>query len=895
MSQYNLNKLLSPESVAVVGATDRPGTVGCVVLENLQSGGFRGPIFPINPKREQILGLPAFPSVGAVARPIDLAVLCTPIASVPSVIMECSAAGVGSAIIYSAGGKEMGAQGAAIEEEIRAAASKSRIRLLGPNCMGMSVGAINMNASFFHAMPQRGRVAFAAQSGAMCSTVLDYGLGERIGFSHFVSVGSMIDVDFADLIDYFGNDPDVSSILLYIEGLRETRKFLSAARAVSRIKPIIVLKSGRSQAGAAAAQSHTGALAGEDMVYDAAFKRAGIIRANMLMDLFSCADLLDKQTLPQGPNMAIITAAGGLGVMMADYLAENGLEPARLRPETIEALDQYCPPLWSRGNPIDFTGAMRFENIPRLISICAKAEEIDAISVIFIPNGLFPPVRFAELLVTEKVPTDKPIFVVLPGGEQAKAGRSRLTESGFPTFPSPESAVRSFRYLYEYQRSLKMLTEVPRPTGTAIRVDRQAARSLVDGILRSQRSLMTESESKGLLSAYGIPVNETYVAESPMQAVELARKIGYPVVAKIHSHTITHKSDVGGIRLDLRNADDVIDAFVQIREAISTRAPGEHFGGVTIQKMVKEKGHEVILGSKLDPDFGPVLVFGMGGVMTEIVQDRAVGLPPLNRLLARRMLDSTKVFKLLKGFRGQPASDLDVLEEILIRLGQLVTDFPEIRELDINPLLATSRGAYALDARVVVGPSAKSAPWHMALSTYPEEYVEELEGGARGRLLVRPARPEDAPGLTDFFGDLSERSRVGKLVRRFENFDELFVARLTQIDYDRDMVLVAVTNPDESGEVIGLARYFGDPDLVEAEVSITVADAWQGQGVGAKLLDLILKAARKRGFKKAWGFCRPQSRDMISLIERQRKSEVIRVENGQKMKLLVDLTTYLDP
>jgi acetyltransferase len=346
---------------------------------------------------------------------------------------------------------------------------------------------------------------------------------------------------------------------------------------------------------------------------------------------------------------------------------------------------------------------------------------------------------------------------------------------------------------------------------------------------------------------------------------------------------------VGGIRLDLRNADDVIDAFNQIQEAVNSRAPGEHFEGVTIQKMVKEKGYEVILGSKLDPDFGPVLVFGMGGVMTEIVQDRAVGLPPLNRLLARRMLDSTKVFKLLKGFRGQPAANIDLLEEILIRLSQLVTDFPEIRELDINPLLATSSGAYALDARVVVGPSAKSAPWHMALSTYPEDYVEELQGGDRGRLVVRPVRPEDAPGLTDFFVSLSEKSRLGKLVRRFEDFDERFIARLTQIDYDRDMVLVAVT---ESGEVIGLARYFGDPDLIEAEVSITIADAWQGHGVGAKLLHLILKAAGKRGFKKAWGICRPQNQDMISLIERQRESEVTPVENGQKMKLLVDLTTY---
>ena len=889
MSQYNLNKMFRPESVAVIGATDRTGTVGCTVLENLKTAGFGGPIFPINPKRDEILGLRAFPSVSAVGRPFDLALVCTPIQSVPSVIEECALAGVGAAVIYSAGGKEIGPEGAVLEERIRSTALKGRVRVLGPNCMGLSVGSVRLNASFFHAMPKQGRVAFAAQSGAMCSTVLDYGLGEGIGFSHFVSVGSMSDVDFADLIDYFGNEDDVSSIILYMEGIRDTRKFLSAARAVSRIKPIIVLKSGRSQAGAVAAQSHTGALAGEDLAYDAAFKRAGIIRVNMLVDLFSCADLLAKQTLPQGPNMAVITGAGGLGVMTADYLDEHGLHPARLKPATIRKLDEYCPPLWSRNNPIDFTGAMKFENIPKLISICAEADEVDAISVIFIPNGLFPPVEFAKLLVSQRVATEKPIFVVLPGGVQAKEGRDLLSRNGFPTFPSPETAVRSFHYLHEYQRSLKMLNEVPIPTSTPLRVDRPEARGIVDEVLGAGRRLMTEYESKKLLSAYGIPVNETHVAENRTRAVELARQLGYPVAAKVHSQRVTHKSDIGGIRLDLRNADDVIDAFEQIRDSLRVHAPGDPFGGVTIQKMVTEKGTEVIIGSRLDPDFGPVLVFGMGGVMTEIIKDRAVGLPPLNRLLARRIIDSTKVYQLLKGFRGRPAANLELLEEILIRLGRLVADFPEIRELDINPLLITERRAYALDARVVVGEPPKPAPWHMALSSYPEEYEEEVESRNGSRFQVRPVRPEDAPWITDFLTALSERSLVGKLIRRYQNFDDRFVARLTQIDYDRDMVLVAL-DTSRSSQIIGLARYFGDPDLNEAEVSITILDPWQGQGVGAKLLELILKAARKRGFKKAWGLCHPKNRGMISLIERRAEGSVVPVENGQKMKMMVDLT-----
>lgn len=892
MSQYNLDKLFHPASVAVLGASDRSGTVACTVMENLIAGGFKGPIYPINPKREQIMGIAAFPSVTKVQNPIDLIVICTAIASVPTLLEECASVGIGAAIIFAAGGKEIGEEGALIEEQIRAAARKGRIRLVGPNCMGISVGAVDLNASFFQGMPHQGRVAFASQSGAMCSTVLDYGLGERIGFSHFVSVGSMIDVDFADLIDYFGNDPDVGSIILYVEGISDTRKFLSAARAVSRIKPIIVLKSGRSQAGAAAAQSHTGALAGEDMVYDAAFKRAGIIRVNMLEDVFSCADLLAKQTPPRGSNMAIITVAGGLGVMAADYLSEYGLQPATLRSETIKALNQYCPPVWSHTNPIDVTGAMNFADMPKLISICAQAEEIDAISVIFIPNGLMPPAEFGELLVRERTVTDKPIFVVLPGGEQAKAGRNVLSQNGFPTFASPESAIRSFHYLYEYQRGLEMLTEVPRPTRTAVKVDREAGIAIVDGPLGTQRHLLTEYESKQLLSAYGIPANETYVAEDPIRAVQLARKIGYPVVAKIHSHTITHKSDVGGIRLDLRNADDVIDAFNQIKEAIELHAPNDHFGGVTIQKMVRDKGYEVILGSKFDPDFGPVIVFGMGGVMTEIIKDRTVGLPPLNRLLAGRMIEETKVFHLLKGFRGQSGVNIELLEEILIRLGRLVSDFPEIQELDINPLLISDRTAYALDARVVIGPPARPAPWHMALSTYPEEYEEEIVSRDGKHVLIRPVRPEDAPWLTGFVVALSERSRSGKLVRPYQDFDDQFIARLTQIDYDRDMVLLAVTSLQGTGEVVGLARYFGDPDLIEAEVFVTIVDAWQAKGIGEKMLQLIWKAAAKRGFRKAWGFCRPSNEGIISLVERQEKAQIFPVEDGQRLKMLVDLTVF---
>jgi acetyltransferase len=891
VSQYNLNKLFCPESVAVIGASERPGSVGHTIMENLLAAQYTGKIFPVNLKHKQILGLDAFPSVLAIGAPVDLAVVCSPMAFVPGVIEECAAAGVGGAVIISAGGKEVGAQGAEIEEKIRLAARKGKVRLVGPNCMGLSCGAVNLNASFFHAMPLRGRVAFAAQSGAMCSTVLDYGLDEHIGFSHFVSVGSMIDVDFADLIDYFGSDPEVSSIILYIEGLSATRKFLSAARAVSRVKPIIVLKSGRSEAGAIAAQSHTGALAGEDLVYDAAFKRAGIIRVEMLEDLFSCSDLLAKQTLPKGPNMAIITCAGGMGVMAADYLANYDIRPARLKPETLAALDQYCPPMWSRGNPIDFTGAMKFEDVPKLIDICVRAEEVDAVSVIFIPNGLLPPEKFGEILIANKTVTEKPTFILLPGGEQAKPARALLGRNGFPTFATPEAAMRSFYYLYEYQRSLKMLTEIPEPTTSSIEVDKERAKSLIMDVLGADRRLMTEYEAKLLLAAYGIPVNETFVAKDKIEAVLLARKIDYPVAAKIHSLKITHKSDIGGVQLDLRNADDVIDAFDEIEKAVTVHGSADDFSGITIQKMVKEKGYEVILGSKFDPDFGPVMVFGMGGVMTEIFKDRAVGLPPLNRLLARRMMEPTKVYHLLEGFRGRPAANVPLLEQVLIRLSRLVSDFPEIQELDINPFLIGVEDGFALDARVVVDFPSRPAPWHMALSTYPEGYEVTIETGKGEPLLIRPVRPEDAPGLAAFFNALSDKSRTGKILQA-NTFNERFIARLTQIDYDRDMVLVAVIPQEGETEVVGVARYFGDPDVIEAEMLITIADSWRGQGVGAALVKLILKAARKRGIKRVWGIISSANRGIISLMDGQGKMNLIPLEGGRELKLIIDIERY---
>ncbi|MBU2547262.1 MAG: GNAT family N-acetyltransferase [Proteobacteria bacterium] len=889
MSQYNLDKILKPGAVAVVGATDRPFSVGRAVVHNLQTGGFHGPIYPINPRRDEILGLKALPSLGAIGRPTDLAVICTAIETVPGIIEECAAAGIGGAVILSAGGKEIGARGQAIEDEITRAARQARIRLIGPNCVGIASSAVGMNASFVHSMPLPGNLAFVAQSGAVCSIVLDYAIQEHIGFSHFIAIGSMIDVDFGDLIDYFGNDPEVGSILLYIEGVTNPRKFLSAARAVSRVKPIVVLKSGRSSAGAKAAQSHTGSLAGEDSVYDAAFKRAGIVRVNMLEDLFGCAELMAKQTPPNGSNLAIVTLAGGLGVMVADYLADYGLEPAELRPETFKKIDEQCPSIWSHANPIDMTGMATLEGFRNVISICAEAEEIDAQVIISVPNGLFSSEVFAGSVAETIQKARRPAFVVMPGGEEMEAGRDILNKAGLPTYASPEAAVRAFHYMYTYSRNLRMLQEVPRELASPIRFDREEARRLVDQIMGEGRGLMTEFESKRLLASYGIPTNQTELAETVVEAVVLARQMGYPVAAKVNSLTVTHKSDAGGIRLDLRNSDDVIDAFEQIEQSVAAYDPQAHFGGVTIQRMVQDKGYEVIIGSKHDSDFGPVILFGMGGVMTELIGDRSIGLPPLNRLLARRMIEETRVYRLLKGFRGRPPANLDLLEEILVRLSQLVMDFPEISELDVNPLLLTAADAYALDARVVLKPSARPAPWHMAISAYPAEYENRFKTRNGHDLFIRPIRPEDAPLLSGFFNSLSEETVYLRFLRHMKVLDQDTLARYTQIDYDRDLALVAFDESVDRPVIVGVARYFGHPDGEEAEFAIVVGDDWQGQTVGAGLLALALQAAKRQGFKRAWGLALREANGMIEMAEKS-GAVVTPVENGSKVKLSIDLS-----
>jgi acetyltransferase len=868
MSIYHLDKIFNPESVAVIGASDKIGSIGHAVLRNLREGGCAAPVFAVNIKQRSVMGESAYPSVLDIPQSIDLAVIATPLPTVPDIIKECVAAGVGGAIVISAGGKEIGAEGRLLETRIRQAAERGSLRIVGPNCLGVICTGSRLNASFANHMALPGKLAFVSQSGAICTAVLDLALKQKIGFSHFLSIGSMLDVDFGDLINYLGDDPAVQSIVLYVESLSNVRKFMSAARAVSRIKPIVVLKSGRSPAGARAAASHTGALAGEDAVHDAAFKRAGIVRINTIAELFDCAELMAKQPRPPGSGLAVITNAGGPGVMAVDALVMQGLEPVPLTTETLKALDGILPRHWSHGNPIDILGDASPERYREVLKVCLTAPEIQALLVMLTPQSMTDPTGVAMALV--EVLREKPvsIFTVWMGGGDVEAGRTLFNASGIPTYETPERAVTAFVSMVSYQRNLELLQQVPPKLPRALAFDRATVERMVSEALQRGERFLPEFESKALLAAYGIPVNRGEVARSPEEAVHLAAKIGYPLAMKIYSPDVVHKSDVDGIRLNLSHAGDVRMAFESIMASVRTHNPGARLPGVTLQPMLKPPDYELILGSKRDSHFGPVILFGMGGIMAEILRDHAIALPPLNRLLARRLIESTRVSQLLRGYRNRPAANLEVLEEILLRLSQLVTDIPEIAELDINPLFLTEDKACAVDARVILEPSELPSPLHLVISPYPNQYEAEVVTTGGLKVLIRPIKPEDAPLLVDLFQTLSFRSIYQRFFSPLKSLSREMLARFTQIDYDRDVALVAMEESEGGEKMLGVARLISDPDCTRAEFAVLVGDPWQGQGVGAELMQRLIAVARERRFAFLTGAALAENTTMLTLARK---------------------------
>jgi len=847
-----LDAIFAPESVAVIGATENPGSVGRTILWNLISNPFGGTVYPVNLKRSSVLGIKAYPNIGAVPEQVDLAVVVTPAPTVPGVIRECVEAGVKGAIIISAGFKEIGPAGAELEAQILEHARRGSMRIIGPNCLGVMCPPTGLNATFASAMARRGSVGFISQSGALCTAVLDYSLRENMGFSAFVSVGSMLDVGWGDLIYYLGDDPQTESIVIYMETIGDARSFISAAREVALTKPIIVIKPGRTASAAKAAASHTGSLTGSDEVLEVAFDRSGVLRVNTIAELFYMAEVLSKQPRPKGPRLTILTNAGGPGVLATDALIMNGGELAELSEETMEALNQILPPQWSHNNPVDILGDASPERYAKALEITARDENSDGLLVILTPQAMTDPTQTAEQIKPYSRAFDKPLFASWMGGEEVAAGEAILNRARISTFPYPDTAARMFVYMARYADNLRSLYETPvLPTSGERAPDRISAAQMIQAVRESGRTILTEFESKQLLAAYGIPIVETLIARSEDEAVQVADKIGYPVVLKIYSETITHKTDVGGVQLNLVDAEAVRQAYHTIADSVRQKVGAQHFQGVTVQPMVKLDGYELIIGSSVDPQFGPVLLFGMGGQLVEVFKDRALALPPLTTTLARRMMEQTRIYTALKGVRGRKSVDLQALEQLLVRFSELVVEQPWIKELDINPLLASPERLLALDARVVIyGPEVTEDELpKLAIRPYPIRYVSTWKAADGTPITIRPIRPEDEPQMVQFHASLSDRTVYLRYLHPMLLSQRAAHERLSRIchcDYDREITLVAECEDGQTGErrILGASRLSKLHGVNEARFTVLITDQSQGRGLGTELVKRLIQISR---------------------------------------------------
>jgi acetyltransferase len=872
-SRRSLDCFFAPTTVAVIGATARQGSVGCAVLENLAE--FRGRVFAVNPRHTEVLGFPCFGRIGEVPGPVDLAVVVTPARTVPDVVRECGAAGVKGVVIISAGFKETGAAGLRLEEETLRSAREAGVRVIGPNCLGVMAPHQRLNATFAQTMARPGRVAFLSQSGALCTAVLDWSLRENVGFSAFVSVGSMLDVNWADLIDYLGDDPNTGSIVMYVESIGEARAFISAARAVAFHKPITLVKVGRTAAAAQAAASHTGSLTGHDAVLDALFRRAGVLRVDTIEELFDMAETLGKQPRPKGPRLAIVTNAGGPGALAVDRLVAGGGEVARLSAETVAALNRLLPAHWSHGNPVDVLGDADERRYARAVELVARDPGADGVLVILAPQAMTDALATAEKIKSLGLGAEKPLLASFMGGTTVEAGERVLNDAGIPTFRFPDRAAQAFNYLWRHSSALAGLYETPTlAEGSGREAPNRARVEELIATARSQhRVLLTEHESKQILAAYGIPVVETQVATSEEQAAAAATAMGFPVAIKLHSETITHKAAVGGVRLNVHDAEEVRAAFRAIRRSLTEKVGAHHFLGVSVERMAPAEGIEVIVGSSIDPQCGPVLLFGTGGRLVEALQDRALALPPLNSTLARRLMEQTRIHRALAGDANRPAVDLAAVERTLVRFSQLVIEHRWIREIEINPLLANAGGVVALDARVILNEASSEAQLPVpAIRAYPRQYVTETLLADGSPLVLRPIRPEDEPAMVAFHRTLSDHSVY---LRYFghrslsQRIAHPQLARLCFIDYDREMALVAVHEvPGGRREIVGVARLWRIPGTTQAEFAVVVSDRWQRRGVGTRLLRRLVEVGRAEGIIRIAGNILTENTAMRGLCER---------------------------
>ncbi|MBL8380596.1 MAG: bifunctional acetate--CoA ligase family protein/GNAT family N-acetyltransferase [Burkholderiales bacterium] len=850
---HYLTALFCPTSVAVVGAGTRPGSLGAAVYRNLRDGGFQGPLLPVNPRHAEIDGAPCHKSLLALPHPVDLAVIATPAAAVPGVLEDAARARIGHALILTAGFGETGAAGRALEDQVRSIARRAGIRLVGPNCLGMMRPSIGLNASFARVGARPGHLALIAQSGAVCAALTDWAHAAGIGFSSVVSTGAAADLDFGEILDFLLYDEATAAILLYIEGIRDARRFIGALRALARAKPVMIFKAGRRAAGSRAAHSHTGALTGDDQVFDAVLSRCGVVRAGTYAELFAAARVMASGRLPTGNRLAVLTNGGGPGVIAADCAAALAVELAPFAPQTLDTLDQVLPKHWSHGNPADIIGDATAERFAHALAPILADPAVDGVLTLFCPQIMSSAEDVAAALLAGAKTTTKPVLTSWLGGASVDAGRNAIESAGMPAFDSPEAGVTCFAALARYRRAQALMLEAPPSLAPGASPDIAGSHALARAVAASGRTLMSEPESKRLLANFGIPTPETVVAKTLVEAIATGKRLGFPLALKIVSPDIAHKSDVEGVVLSVRDLPELEREFRNLEARVARRAPQARIEGVAIQRMVEKRfGREVIVGVARDAVFGQVITFGAGGVAVEVLRDSAVGLPPLNDPLARDLIERTRIARQLATYRHIPAANLDALIQVLLSVSDMVCALPWIAEMDINPLSVDAAGVIALDARVVIDPARLDPDPrypHLAIHPYPAHLEEHATLGSGALVSLRPVRPEDAVIEREFVEALSENSRYMRFFNPARTISPRLLARLTQLDYERELALLAF----HDNAMIGVARYSPNLDGTSCEFAVTVADAWHGKGVATLLMQRLMAAARAAGYARMTG------------------------------------------
>ena len=866
-----LDKIFNPKTIAVIGASNTPKTVGFALIRNMIGKGYLGTVYPVNLNEHSVQGVQCYSSVAEINDSIDLAIIVTPAPTVADLVQECGEAGVGGVVIISSGFTKAEEEGKAMSERILETANKYGMRIIGPNCLGFINPDIQLNASFADTTALPGKIAFISQSGALCTAILQWAKEQNVGFSHFVSIGDMIDLGFHDLIDYFGSDPHTSSILIYMESLKDARRFMSAARAFARNKPILVLKAGKSKEGARATFSHTGSLAGNDAVFEAALKRAGVIRVETISQLFNCAQALAMQKRPKGNRLAIITNAGGPGVLATDHLIQHGGELASFSEETIERLNKALPPNWSQGNPVDMLGDATPERYREAIQVCIEDKNTDGILVIMTHQAVTSSLEVEKELEALANKTHKTILASWMG-EEAGFPFAQDTKKKVPIYHFPESAVDVFLKMYNYSENIALLHETPSTIPEEFSPDIEGAREMLDQAIAAGRDQLTEIEAKKLLSLYGIPATKSQLANCEEEAMRLAQTIGYPVVMKVVSPDIGLKTDLGGVVLNINSDKDVSDAYQAIMKRVTQYRPDARIFGISVEKMIAKR-YELFIGANKDPIFGPVIVFGMGGVAVEVFQDSRIGLPPLNMVLSKRIIEKTKVYKLLEGFRGMPKMDIRAIQFMLYKFAYLVMDCPQIKEIDINPFVVDEDGGIVLDAYVILDKGFRLNPErpyaHLVISPYPRQYEQLFKLQSGKEVLLRPIRPDDEPMEEEMIASFSRQTQYFRFFGFLGNISKELLIRSTQIDYDREIAIIAEVQEEGKKMMAAEVRLLADADNERAEFAIVVADAWQGLGLGRKMMDYIMEIAVKRGIRMIHATVLRENNRMVQMF-RQR-------------------------